>query len=342
MTEENIPSQRGRVFIVTGSASGIGRHLVAMLYRAGGKVYVAGRSEVKARQSIDTIVNESKESQRPDRGNEDDNGMGTLEYLHLELDDLSTIAASADQLKSKESRLDVLWNNAGVSLPPVGSVSKQGHELQMATNCLGPLLFTKMLLPLMQQTAAKRENPLAAGAVRIVWTSSQMVELSAPTGAMDLTELETPSKDQARNYVNSKTGNWFLAVELGQKLRDREHPSSGGGGHVLSVCQNPGNVKTDLLRHMPTVTQWMAAPLLYSAELGACTELWAGLSPQLTIEENGAYVIPWGKLHPGPIRQDLVDALKNPDQGGTGRSGEFRLWCEKQLMPFNPVEMMGR
>ncbi|KAK6598106.1 short-chain dehydrogenase [Botrytis cinerea] len=47
----------------------------------------------------------------------------------------------------KETKLDVLWNYAGVSQPALGSLSKQGVELQMATNCLGPLLFTQCLLP---------------------------------------------------------------------------------------------------------------------------------------------------------------------------------------------------
>ena len=137
LTEQNLPSQKGKVFIVTGGYLGIGYQLTTLLFQASGKVYVAGRSEPKARRAIEEIKYSVPET----------SSTGQLEYLQLELDDLSTIKASVDDFKSKERNLDVLWNNAGVSLTPVGSLSKQGYELQMATNCLGPYLFTQLLLP---------------------------------------------------------------------------------------------------------------------------------------------------------------------------------------------------
>jgi hypothetical protein len=46
--------------------------------------------------------------------------------------------------------------------------------------------------------------------------------------------------------------------------------------------------------------QLAVSPILYKAEIGAYTELWAGLSPKLTMEMNGGYVIPWGRIHPSP------------------------------------------
>jgi hypothetical protein len=63
--------------------------------------------------------------------------------------------------------------------------------------------------------------------------------------------------------------------------------------------------------------------------MGAYTKLWAGLSPELTMEMNGGYVIPWGRIHPSP-RKDLLDALKSVEEGGTGQAGEFQAWCKKQ------------
>ena len=53
----------------------------------------------------------------------------------------------------RKSKLDVLFNNAGVTLPPLDSVSAQGHELQMATSCLGYYLLTQCLLPTLLKTA---------------------------------------------------------------------------------------------------------------------------------------------------------------------------------------------
>jgi hypothetical protein len=153
-TEADIALQHGRVFIVTGGASGIGLELTKVLYQKGGRVYIAGRSEDKARQAIQEIQTALPPS----------DSYGSLDFLHLDLADLTSIKASADAFKANESRLDVLWNNAGVSQPPLGSVSKQGIELQLATNCLGPFLFTHLLLPLLESTSAGS----SAGSVRVI------------------------------------------------------------------------------------------------------------------------------------------------------------------------------
>ncbi|MCJ1250576.1 hypothetical protein MMC30_007804 [Trapelia coarctata] len=310
LTEQNLPSQKGKVFIVTGGYSGVGYHLSSILFRAGGKVYIAGRSEAKAQQSIAEI-----KASVPDPSS-----AGQLEYLPLSLDDLSTIKASAETFKSKESKLDVLWNNAGMSLAPVGSVSKQGHELHMATNCLGAFLFTQLLLPSLQ-VAAQTSPP---GSVRVVWTSSVMVDTTAPNGGMHMADLASPPLDQTRNYATSKTGNWFLASELAREV---------GPQGILSVTQNPGNLKTNILRDADKWVPWVLGPFLFNAKMGAYTELWAGLSAELTMQENGAYVVPWGRMHPSP-RKDLLAALKSVEEGGTGQAGEFRGWCEKQSVEF--------
>jgi NAD(P)-dependent dehydrogenase (short-subunit alcohol dehydrogenase family) len=316
LTEQNLPDQTGKVFIVTGGTSGVGFELATILYRAGGRVYIAGRSESKGLSCIDEIKASSPASSSSYSSS---SSLGDIRFLLLELDDLSTIKTSAETFLKQESKLDVLFNNAGVSQPPVGSVSKQVHELQMATNCLGPYLFTQLLLPALRATA--KNTPPAS--VRVIWTSSQSMDLAAPTGGMIMSEITTPVKDQTRNYVNSKTGNWFLAKEFANELND---------DGILSVVQNPGNLKTNLLRN----AKWMmyaAYPLLYEARMGALTELWAGLSSDLTMDHNGAYVVPWGRLHPSP-REDLLQSLKSVEEGGTGRAQEFRKWCEDQTLKY--------
>jgi NAD(P)-dependent dehydrogenase (short-subunit alcohol dehydrogenase family) len=93
-------------------------------------------------------------------------------FLPISLDDLSTIKLAAEKFKGAESRLDVLFNNAGVSNPPKGSVGAQGQELQLATNCLGPYLFTQLLLPVLTSTAKSTDS----GAVRVIWTSSIAID----------------------------------------------------------------------------------------------------------------------------------------------------------------------
>ena len=308
LTEANLPRQDGRVFIVTGGASGVGYELCTILYQAGGKVYLAGRSETKARAAIAQI--EALPSASP----------GQLAFLSISLDDLATVKSAAEKFMAAESRLDVLFNNAGVSNPPKGEVGAQGHELQMATNCLGPYLFTQLLVPILTRTA----NKTVPGAVRVVWTSSLVVDLSAPTSGIDLDDLHTRSSGPQKNYTTSKTGNWFLADALAKQI---------GSEGVLSVTQNPGNLKTALTRHIPSIVPILVSPLLYKPRMGAYTELWAGLSPDLVLEDGGKYIVPWGRLHPRP-RQDLLNAIKTQDDGGTGVAARFVEYCETQTADF--------
>ncbi|KAF7344468.1 putative Short-chain dehydrogenase [Mycena sanguinolenta] len=298
-TLESVGSQDGKVFIVTGATSGLGFELAKMLYRRNGRVYITARSNEKGEKAINAI-----RSAVPDSS-------GSLSFLHLELDDLSGIKSSVEVFKTQESKLHVLFNNAGVSQPPLGSASKQGIELQLATNCLGPFLFTQLLLPLLEATAKDSSR----GSVRVVWTGSQIVELSAPPSGLVMAEVHNPPKDKTRNYVNSKTGNMFLASELARRSKD-----------VVSVSLNPGAANTNLFRHTRLLGVF-ARPLMYSPNLAAHTELFAGLSGEITLEQNGCYVVPFGRISKD-VRKDLVEAMKGGDEGGTGRAKEFWEWCE--------------
>ncbi|RWA13820.1 hypothetical protein EKO27_g1299 [Xylaria grammica] len=308
-----IGSLDGKVFIVTGGASGIGYELTKMLYQRGGHVYIAGRSESKVQAAIKELAG-STPAGTP---------VGKLDFLHLELDNLTGIKASVDEFKSKETKLHVLWNNAGVSRPPVGSSSKQGLELQLATNCLGPFLFTRLLLPLMQATASTgAERGQAFGAVRVVWTSSQSVELAAPKGGIIMSELHHPPADATRLYNNSKAGNMFLASELA-----RRHG-------IASVSTNPGAASTDLFRHTPSV-KYLAWPLLHKPAMAALTQLFAGVSEDIgEADLKGGYIIPWGRVSAN-LRDDLREAMKLPEEGGSGRASEFWDFCVDATSKFH-------
>jgi NAD(P)-dependent dehydrogenase (short-subunit alcohol dehydrogenase family) len=294
LTEKTLPSQKGKVFMVTGASLGVGLELTKMLYEVGAKVYMATRSEGKTKAAMQSIQSQSL-CATP----------GELVYLHLELDDLASVKKAAEEFLSKEPRLDVLWNNAGVHQPPKGSKSKQGYELQIATNCLGPHLLTKLLLPALEAAASNR----APGSVRIVWVSSIMMDLTAPKGGFTMAQVHSPPSDPMATYVLSKTGNLFLGSEVARR--------SATAAGILSVTLNPGNLKSDLLRTAPRLMAWLSAPMLHHPRMGAYTELWAGLSEQLGMTDAGAYIIPWGRKHPS-LRKDLIDAMKEVKEGGSG------------------------
>ncbi|KAL2155914.1 hypothetical protein VTH82DRAFT_656 [Thermothelomyces myriococcoides] len=318
-TDADVPSQEGKVFLITGGASGIGYELARILYRKGGRVYIAGRDETKCRTAITEIASAEAPAVAA-------TGSGSLEFLHLDLADLRTLKAAAEAFRAKETKLHVLFNNAGVSQPPVGSVSKQGVELQLATNCLGPFLLTKLLLPLLEATAAQEEtqNHHHTGTVRVVWLSSQMMELSAPRHGFTLDEIRNPPQDKARNYTNSKTGNFFLSTELARRYGSG---SGSGSAGIVSVALNPGAVLTNLFRHTPWLP-YLVRPLLYKPSLGALTELYAGLSADIMPERNGCYVLPWGRISTN-LREDLIEATKVEEEGGVGRAREFWDYCEE-------------
>lgn len=191
---------------MTGASSGVGKELTQILYSKNAKVYLAARSLPKLESAISAIRTAVPDSS------------GSLETLILDLSDLTTIKASAEDFLSKESRLDVLWNNAAVMTPPQGSKTKQGYELQLGTNCLAPFLFTKLLIPILEKTAAAQPK----GSVRVVWVSSDAAEVFSVSGGVDMTNLDYKSdKMAAVKYGVSKAGMYFHASEFARRYENK-------------------------------------------------------------------------------------------------------------------------
>ena len=96
------------------------------------------------------------------------------------------------------------------------SSTKQGHDLEMATNCLGPFLLNQLLEPVLARTAHSESTP---DRVRIVWLAS-MVTASVPDGGIHFSKRGSPKvlKNAMQNYMQSKVGNVFLASEAAKRL----------------------------------------------------------------------------------------------------------------------------
>ncbi|KAN0096654.1 NAD(P)-binding protein [Hyaloscypha variabilis] len=307
-TEKDYPDQKGKVFIVTGGYSGVGFELVNILYAKNATIYIAGRSPSKAEQAIKLIFTTAPFS------------TGKLEFLLLDLADLSTIAKSVKEFLAKERRLDVLWNNAGVMRPPAGSKTVQGYESQLGTNCLGPFLFTHLLRPLLVKTAASSPRD----SVRVCWTSSLMAEAAVPKGVIDFEDINgEKGVSQRVLYSQSKAGNIFLGWEFARR---------NGAEGVISVTLNPGNLRSPLQRYASCLENTVNGILLYPPVFGAYTELFAGLSPDITSASNGSYIIPWGRI--GYLKENLAACLKEESEAGTGVAKRFFEWCENETRPF--------
>jgi retinol dehydrogenase-12 len=119
-TDANLPSQKGRVVIVTGAASGVGFELVKILYLAGGTVYIAARSTSRCEVAIQKLLEETRYLGT----GKDGMVKGKLESMVVDLADLRTVKPAVESFLQKEERLDVLVHNAAVMTPPAGSKDK--------------------------------------------------------------------------------------------------------------------------------------------------------------------------------------------------------------------------
>ncbi|KAL6790792.1 NAD(P)-binding protein [Trichoderma sp. SZMC 28012] len=313
-TEQNLGDLSGKVYIVTGSNTGVGKELAQILYSKKATVYVAARSEAKATEAIQDIRAAFPTS------------TGRLEFLALDLSDLGAVARSAKEFITRETKLDVLFNNAGVMHPPQGSKTKQGYELQLGVNNLGHLLFTELLTPLLATTAASYASS-SPNTVRVVWVSSLYSEMGSPKGGFDPENMGFTKKEQSTyyKYSVSKAGVYYQAAEYAKRYKDKG---------IISLAVNPGNLRSDLQRYggqgfLHKINQKV---ILFPAINGAYSELFCGLSPEVTIEKSGSYAIPWGRL--AKIREDIEKGSKSTKEGGTGMGKVWYDWCLEQVEPF--------
>lgn len=304
LSEANLPNQSGRVFIVTGGYAGVGLELCKILYQKNGTVYIAGRSKSKADTAMEAIKSKHPSSD------------GKLEFLQLDLADLPTIKTSAEEFMKRENRLDVLTNNAGVMAPPKGSQTPQGHELQIGTNCLGPYLFTELLTPLLQKTAASSQP----GSVRVTWAASLGTQMS-PTNGFAIDEKTGHMKvhgDRWTDYCQSKAGNVLLGSVYQQRY---------GKDGIVSNSWNPGNLKSELQRHQSWPEAFFTSALTFNPIFGAYTELYAGWSEEAGKEDNkGKYILPWGRV--GPVRKDIWQSAEGE------KANEFVDWCDQETKQY--------
>jgi retinol dehydrogenase-12 len=118
-TDKDLPSLAGKVYIVTGAASGIGYHLARIFYLKGATVYIATRSQARCDGAVEQLLLETAAI------NGDEKMHGKLGTMVIDLSNLRTIRPGVESFLKKESRLDILVHNAAVMGPPPGSKDKQ-------------------------------------------------------------------------------------------------------------------------------------------------------------------------------------------------------------------------
>src|SRR5437764_8695060 len=131
---------QGRTFFVTGANSGIGRALVEALAARGGRVVLATRSEERTRPVLAAIQSRCPAA-RP-------------HWVSLDVSDLGSVRRAAQAYLASGQPIDVLVNNAGIA--GTRALSKDGFDLTYATNHIGPVLLTSLLLPRVRESSQGR------------------------------------------------------------------------------------------------------------------------------------------------------------------------------------------
>ncbi|KAI0076330.1 NAD(P)-binding protein [Panus rudis PR-1116 ss-1] len=284
---EKIPDLAGRVAIVTGGNSGIGKETAKALLEHNAKVYIAARSKVKAEDAIKELKEVT--------------GKDAL-FLELDLGNLAAVRRSAREFLSKEKELHMLFLNAGVMQPPVKMVTSDGYDLQFGTNVIGHFLFTKLLIPTL---LAGKETSLDHHS-RIITTSSSGAYFCRTIDHEVIRDCPKRRKLSTTTlYFHSKFANVLVAREIAKRY--------GHQGIISNAC-NPGNLKTELMRYSPSILQRLAAQFfLWPASYGALTQLWAGTTPE-ALHYNGEFLIPWarvGRCRPEAYDPELGEQLWN-------------------------------
>lgn len=249
----------GKVAVLTGGYSGIGLETTRALVEAGARVYVPVRSPATAQDNLAGLPDVTVEA--------------------MDLADLASVRAFADTVLARESRLDLLINNAGIMTCPEARVGND-WESQFAINHLGHFVLTTKLLPIL----------LAAESSRVICLSSSAHSISGIR--WDDIHFNNNNYEKWAAYGQSKTANALFALALDMKFSDQ-------GLRAFSV--HPGVIRTPLQRHLPheelqamgwedengDVSERMLA-MYKTPSQGCATTLWAATSDQLS-DVGGLY-----------------------------------------------------
>jgi NAD(P)-dependent dehydrogenase (short-subunit alcohol dehydrogenase family) len=293
---ENIPSQKGRIAVVTGANVGLGFETAVGLAEKEFEVILACRNEEKAEAAIIEIHKRVPESK--------------LVFMALDLNSLASVRTFADEFSSRYASLDLLINNAGIMMPPLDK-TVDGFESQFGVNHLGHFLLTGLLLPLLEKTEGSRVVALSS--------------IAHGHGTINFDNLNGEKYSRHGAYAQSKLACLMFAYQLQRRLEKK-------GSKTISVAAHPGACDTELGRNLPWIVQMLApilAPLVtHPVKNGALPTLLAALGEDVI---GGEYFGPTGfyemKGRPGKVSstkashdQDVAARLWETSEKMTGIS----------------------
>lgn len=245
----------GKVVLITGATSGIGKAAAMVLARMGATTVVGARNVEKGRQTIAEIQAIT--------------GSPNVEMLVGDFSSLAQVHRMAVEFKRRFARLDVLVNNAGLQLTE-RQLTIDGFETTFQVNYLVPFLLTHLLLDRLEASASARIVNVASVVHR--WAKLDLSDLQLEFGY-----------EPNRAYYRSKLALVYFTYALAQRLR--------GTGVVVNAME-PGLTRTDFARDFRGVMRLgsrLMRLFMHSAEQGADTVVYLASSPEVEGVSGGYF-----------------------------------------------------
>ena len=236
----------GKICIVTGANSGIGKVTALELAKKGATVVMLCRNPQRGEAAMSEIKQKS--------------GNDSVDLIIADLASMDSIRQFAADFKAKYDKLHVLVNNAGVHVAE-RIVTVDGYEYTFAINHLGYFLLTHLLIDVLKASAPSR-----------------IVNVSSDAHGLAKIHLDDPhlenNFDRFTAYSQSKLANIMFTYELARRLE---------GSGVTVNCLHPGMVGTNLGRDSADVRRVMqeAGDSLLTPEEGAVTMIYLATSPEV-------------------------------------------------------------
>jgi len=264
-TLDQMGSQAGKRFLITGANSGVGYSAAVELARRGAVVVMGCRDRARGEAAQGRLKAETG---------------GSAELVVLDLASLDSVRCVAEAEVARGLALDGLINNAGVMAPPKRLETEDGFELQFGTNVLGHYVLTCMLTEALARAKAGRVVTLAS--------------IAHKRGRIAFEDLQSERRYKPMDaYGQSKLADLMLAIELERRYREAGLP-------MVSIAVHPGVARTNLFkvgsstglaRVAERVIQGSIGLFLGSELDGAIPTLYAATSPDAV---GGAYYGPQG------------------------------------------------
>jgi NAD(P)-dependent dehydrogenase (short-subunit alcohol dehydrogenase family) len=282
---------QGKRILVTGVSAGLGVETARSLAAHGAHVVGAARDLSKAEAATALVRKDAAENS------------GRFELIELDLGNLKSVRACADQLVAKGDPFDVVIANAGVMATPFGH-TVDGFETQFGTNHLGHFVLVNRIASLLR-------------------SGSRLINLSSSGHRYSNVDLDDPNFERTPYepflaYGRSKTANIQFAVALDERHRQRG---------VRAAAVHPGGIQTELARHLDpgrihTIVEQLNQQLAQEGKgpfefktipQGAATSVWAGVVA-LSDEIGGKYC---ENCHVGHIVADdvIISAISEGVRG---------------------------